>query len=314
MNIIIDENSHVSRKIQGFLLTAAERCVTDEGIDPSLVEISLTIVSEGDIRELNRLYRDTDRVTDVLSFPQYDDLTEIDNDEVIALGDVVICDAVAHKQAREYGHSYEREFVYLFVHSVLHLLGYDHMTEEDKRGMRAEEEKVMEYIGLTRGFTLAYDGSESAVDDDSGDAGVNDEYEEGGKSWYSEQDGDVYSELMRRAEAVSQKAYAPYSGFHVGAALLCSDGSIYTGVNVENASYGAALCAERSAVASAVSDGNRKFNAIAVFSPDGNAIPCGICRQVLLEFGSDIDVVLKDDDGSLRVTEISRLLPEGFAL
>ena len=119
---------------------------------------------------------------------------------------------------------------------------------------------------------------------------------------------------MRRAEAVSQKAYAPYSGFHVGAALLCSDGSIYTGVNVENASYGAALCAERSAVASAVSDGNRKFNAIAVFSPDGNAIPCGICRQVLLEVGSDIDGVLKDDDGSLRVTEISRLLPEGFAL
>lgn len=283
MNIIIDENSNVSSEIQSFLMAAAEKAVSDEGLDPSLVEISLTVVSEEEIHELNRMYRDTDRVTDVLSFPQYDDLSDVDNDEVIALGDVVICDAVAHRQAEEYGHSYEREFVYLFVHSVLHLLGYDHMEADEKREMRAREEEIMNSIGLTRGFTPA-------------------------------EDADLFQKLMRRAEEASANSYAPYSGLHVGAALLAEDGSIYTGVNIENASYGATLCAERSAVACAVSDGCRKFKAIAVYSPDGKASPCGICRQVLLEFGGDIKVIQKGDNGGLHVTSVAELLPEGFVL
>ena len=117
------------------------------------------MVSEDEIHELNRTYRNTDRVTDVLSFPQYTGPDEIGNEQVIALGDVVICSEVARRQAERYGHSYEREFVYLFVHSVLHLLGYDHMEPEEKREMRAKEEEVMSYIGLERGFTPARDSS-----------------------------------------------------------------------------------------------------------------------------------------------------------
>ena len=129
---------------------AAELCTKAEGLDPDRCEVSFSFVGEDEIRELNAAYRRKDAVTDVLSFPQYDDLTELDNEEEICLGDVVICSEVARRQAEEYGHSYERELVYLFVHSILHLLGYDHMEEEERREMRSREELVMERIGLAR--------------------------------------------------------------------------------------------------------------------------------------------------------------------
>ena len=99
---------------------------------------------------MNAAYRQKDAVTDVLSFPQYDDLNDLDNEEEICIGDVVICSEVAHRQAEEYGHSYERELLYLFVHSILHLLGYDHMEEDEKKEMRRREEDVMDKIGLKR--------------------------------------------------------------------------------------------------------------------------------------------------------------------
>ena len=94
-------------------------------------------------------------------------------------------------------------------------------------------------------------------------------------------------ELVRRALDSRMKAYVPYSGFHVGAALLADNGKIYTGCNVENASYGAAICAERTAIVKAISDGAKKILAIAV-SSDSNlpTMPCGICRQVISEFCS----------------------------
>ncbi|MCQ2553736.1 MAG: rRNA maturation RNase YbeY, partial [Clostridia bacterium] len=76
--------------------------------------------------------------------------TDLDDDEELAIGDVVICSAVAHRQAEEFGHSYERELIYLFVHSVFHLLGYDHEEEEDKEVMRSREEAVMDYLGIKR--------------------------------------------------------------------------------------------------------------------------------------------------------------------
>ena len=100
----------------------------------------------------------------------------------------------------------------------------------------------------------------------------------------------------------------------MGAALLASDGTVYTGVNVENASYGATICAERSAVSAAVSDGCREFEAIAVFSPDGAASPCGICRQVLLEFNDTLKVIMYSEKGELEACELSGLLPKGFVL
>ena len=87
--------------------------------------------------------------------------------------------------------------------------------------------------------------------------------------------------LYKKAKMIRENAYAPYSNFKVGAAILAKDGSIYTGVNIENSSYGATICAERSAVCTAVSLGQGNFEAIAITSSSGEAWPCGICRQVL---------------------------------
>ena len=150
MNIIFDEEIDVAEKLVRQMTEAAAICVGEEGLDPHFCEVSFSFADEEEIRRLNAAYRDKDAVTDVLSFPQYDDLRELDNEEEICLGDVVICGRVARRQAEEYGHSYERELLYLFVHSILHLLGYDHMEEEEKRQMRIREEYVMEKIGLTR--------------------------------------------------------------------------------------------------------------------------------------------------------------------
>ncbi|MDD2190628.1 MAG: rRNA maturation RNase YbeY [Eubacteriales bacterium] len=129
---------------------AAKLCVLEEDLDPERVEISVTFVSTEEIHELNKIYCGKDSVTDVLSFPQYDSLKEMRNERVLCLGDVVICSEQALLQADEFGHSSERELVYLFVHSVFHLLGYDHMNEDEKSEMRTQEEKIMSQIGLLR--------------------------------------------------------------------------------------------------------------------------------------------------------------------
>lgn len=150
MNIIFDEEADVAEETEKKMTEAAELCAKAEGLDPGLCEVSFSFVSEDEIRRLNAAYRQKDAVTDVLSFPQYDDLDELDNEEAICLGDVVICRSVARRQAEEYGHSYERELIYLFVHSILHLLGYDHMEDDERQEMRSREEEVMEKIGLVR--------------------------------------------------------------------------------------------------------------------------------------------------------------------
>lgn len=150
MNIIYDSEFELEQTLLDKMEEGAVLCVQEEDIDPELVEISLTLVDAEEIRILNRDYRNVDKVTDVLSFPQFDDLNELSEDEEILLGDVVICRQQAEAQAEEYGHSVEREMVYLFVHSVCHLLGYDHMEEDEKAEMRAKEEAVMERIQVTR--------------------------------------------------------------------------------------------------------------------------------------------------------------------
>jgi len=118
-------------------------------------------------------------------------------------------------------------------------------------------------------------------------------------------------ELVALAAEARKKAHAPYSHFAVGAALLASSGRIYTGCNVENASYGLSICAERVAVFKAVSEGEREFEAIAVVTENG-ATPCGACRQVLMEFGDDIQVIVADATGHRRSFALTELLPEGF--
>lgn len=150
MNIIYDSEFALEQELLDKMEEGAALCVTEEGINVERVEISLTLVDGEEIRELNRDYRNVDKVTDVLSFPQYDNIEQMPDDEEILLGDVVICKEQAEIQASEYGHSLEREMVYLFIHSVCHLLGYDHMDEDEKAVMRAKEESVMERVNVTR--------------------------------------------------------------------------------------------------------------------------------------------------------------------
>jgi probable rRNA maturation factor len=151
MKIYFAEEHVVTREILDTMLKAAEICIDAENIDVDRSEISVTFVDMEEIHQLNRDYREVDSPTDVLSFPQFDDLNDLPEDGEIALGDVVICKEKAEEQAEEFGHSFEREIIYLFVHSVLHLLGYDHMDEDEKKIMRRREEEVMTELGITRG-------------------------------------------------------------------------------------------------------------------------------------------------------------------
>ena len=122
------------------------------------------------------------------------------------------------------------------------------------------------------------------------------------------------SELLKMAEEVKSGAYAPYSGFKVGAALLTGSGKVYTGINIENISYGATNCAERTAVFKAVSDGEKEIKKIAVASDSKDCIyPCGICRQVIAEFGTnDTRIICSDGKGGYKVYNLDELLPYGF--
>ncbi len=121
-------------------------------------------------------------------------------------------------------------------------------------------------------------------------------------------------ELIEAARAVRAHAHAPYSRYQVGAAVRGESGRIYVGANVENASYGLALCAERSAVAAAVSAGEKKVTAVAVVTATSPpAAPCGMCRQVLAEFGDDeLPVALANDAGERTDTTLGALLPHAF--
>jgi probable rRNA maturation factor len=135
------------------LTNIADRCLILENIDPK-AEISLVFVDNAGIQELNKTYRGQDKPTDVLSFALLetteDEIPIVDEEEEILLGDIIISLEKALHQAKEYGHSIEREIAYLMVHGLLHLLGYDHMNEEDKVIMRNREEELLEAVGLGR--------------------------------------------------------------------------------------------------------------------------------------------------------------------
>jgi cytidine deaminase len=118
-------------------------------------------------------------------------------------------------------------------------------------------------------------------------------------------------ELIGLAREARQRAYAPYSRFAVGAALLGRSGRVYTACNVENVSYGLSICAERAAVFKAVSEGEQKFEALAVVTSVGGS-PCGACRQVLAEFNYNMTVYVADTEGQYRAFTMEELLPEAF--
>ena len=128
---------------------------------------------------------------------------------------------------------------------------------------------------------------------------------------------EMYENLLSSAKQASENSYSPYSEFSVGASVLYESGRIYTGCNVENASYGLSLCAERCAISSAISSGEKtKIKAIAIYSPNQpKCLPCGACRQWIYEFAdNDAKIILQDENNSPLVLTLGDIFPYGFDL
>lgn len=194
------------------------------------------------------------------------------------LGDLIISVPHVLAQAAEYNHSPEREAAYLLVHGLCHLMGYDHMEEDERKVMRTMEEKILDSVGMTR---------------------------EGGGNTSDET-------LLALAREAMKRSYSPYSHYGVGAALLCEDGRIFQGCNIENASFGLTNCAERTAMFKAISEGASGFTTIAIAAKSAAPWPCGACRQVLNEFAPGIRVIVTWGDGLVDEMNLSQLLPHGF--
>ena len=277
--------------LDALLGEVARACFRVEGIRGA--GFAVRMVDDEGIRALNRQMRGIDSVTDVLSFPtvsypagrtarscpkrlrrEFDPALGCVN-----LGDCVINLCRARSQAAEYGHSLTRELCYLTAHSAFHLMGYDHMNEEEKAIMREMEERALGAVGITR---------------DSGDM--------------------TYEHLFELACEAMQNSYSPYSHFKVGACILAADGRTFKGCNFENASYGATICAERCAAGNAIAAGARHFAAIAVVGSTAVAWPCGICRQVLREFSDlSLPVIVGAYGKGFVVKTLGELLPESLS-
>ena len=152
MKLIINNATNEDINIKDDLEKVIKEVLLVEKVDQEKCEVSLSFVDEEKIRQLNKDFRSIDRVTDVLSFPIEDFFNE-DRENILEkpylmLGDVVICLDVARKQADDLGHSFEREVMYLTCHSILHLLGYDHIEDDDKKIMRKREKEVMKNLGV----------------------------------------------------------------------------------------------------------------------------------------------------------------------
>ena len=125
---------------------------------------------------------------------------------------------------------------------------------------------------------------------------------------------DIKDKLINAARAVRENAYAPYSGFKVGAAILAEGGNIYAGCNVENASYGLTICAERNAMGALIAGGEKRPVSIAIVAKDGvTCPPCGACRQVLMEFNPDLEIILESGDNGYEFFKLSEILPLSFS-
>lgn len=284
-NLLCDTDPYIRSRMQ----EAAGLSLAAEGIQlPCAVTVCLC--DDPYIAEINKQYRQIDRSTDVLSFPsvsypegktagecetllrqEYDDDTG-----ACFLGDLFISVPHMKAQAKEYGHSELREAVYLTVHGLCHLMGYDHIEPQDKEKMRKMEEKILNTAGIRR--------DESPAADDEA--------------------------LLALAREAMTRSYSPYSGYPVGAALRSKDGRVFQGCNIENASFSLTNCAERTAVFKAVSEGVTEFDTIAIAAKT-KAWPCGACRQVLNEFAPGLRILVTWDD-HVEEKKLAELLPEGF--
>ncbi|MBQ8093030.1 MAG: cytidine deaminase [Clostridia bacterium] len=272
------------------LLACAQAAVNTEGYHgPAVAFVKIT--DDIEIQTINREQRGIDRATDVLSFPSVsypegvtarnaaDLLAEAYDPEwnAVNLGDIILSVDHIRAQADEYGHSVSRETGYLLTHALFHLMGYDHMEEADRIQMRAHEKAALNSTGIQR-------EEETTLTDE---------------------------ELITLAYEAREYAYAPYSGYKVGAALLSEDGRVFKGCNVENAAYPNTYCAERTALVKAVSEGARRFTKLAITGSGSTPYPCGACRQSLYEFAPNLDILIAWD-GNVIKTNLSELLPGGF--
>jgi len=286
----IDAPLSLEPEVTRHMQIAADRCAAEEGI-PFPCAISVRLCDDGAIRKINASLRQADRATDVLSFPTVryaagktarNSLKAIRrefDDETGAwfLGDIIISVDHMNAQAAEYGHSPGREAAYLLVHGICHLMGYDHLEEGERIQMRVIEERILSSVNINR----------------EGETPVNDQT------------------LMELARNAMERSYSPYSRFPVGAALLASDGRVFQGCNIENASFGLTNCAERTAVFKAVSEGATSFETIAIAALKP-AWPCGACRQVLREFAPDLRVIITWGNGKSAEKKLTELLPDSF--
>ncbi len=283
-------NLPVDASLLTLLQITADHCLKCEGITVPC-SVNVCFCDDPEIEQINGTYRNMQRSTDVLSFPTVDypegktagiceKLLRMEFDDesnTCLLGDIFISVPHMKQQAAEYGHSVYREGAYLLTHGICHLMGYDHMKEGEAKNMREKEEEILSKEGMIRSETLA----------------LSDET------------------LLQLAREAMKNSYSPYSQFPVGAALLSEDGRVFLGCNVENASFGASNCAERTALFKAVSEGARSFTTLAI-AANKPAWPCGICRQALYEFSPDLRVLVTAPDGYIGEKLLTELLPEGF--
>ena len=144
----IEEKSEYEKIIRKVL----EQCFKEEGLDDKKVYVNVVLTNAKNIKQINKEHRNIDKETDVLSFPMYEkeELNNINLENEDILGDMVISIEKVEEQAKEYGHSFERELSYMVVHSFYHLMGYDHMEEQDKKEMRKKEENILEKLDIRR--------------------------------------------------------------------------------------------------------------------------------------------------------------------
>lgn len=321
---------------------------------PAKTEVSVALVNDEVIHVLNRDYRGIDRPTDVLSFAldEAEEPIEIDGPENHLLGDIIISAEAAMRQGKEYGHGFNRELVYLGVHSLLHLLGYDHMNKEDKAVMREEEEKALQLIRLSQAdldaaanrndpehFAVAVvdakpgkqtgnpakgkaQKAKSTENSEASKARKNKkdtgkEQKEGEETMNrkdSKKTDKTIKKLFKKALKTRENAYVPFSKFQVGAALLTKSGEIFTGCNVENSSFGLTVCAERVAIFNAAAGGVRpgEIKMLLVAADTEDVTSPCGACRQVMAEFEIPVIVMANVRGDMRVVKLEELLPYSF--
>ena len=242
-------------------------------------EISLSLVGLEERHKLNLEYRKQDRPTDVLTFA-FREADFVEDEPVVDLGSIILCPQVGKKQAKVYGHPYEREMAFLFIHGLLHSFGYDHHgPKEEAEKMFALQNQILN--------TLPYD---------------------------------FYTDIRKAKKLILEaqaKSYSPYSKFRVGAVVLTKDGKYHEGFNIENSATPLGICAERCALFRTYAEGYQKDDIVSLsLITDAKEIgsPCGGCRQVRSELRNSYCPVYiyNNDETKVLRTTVGDLLPYSF--